>query len=180
MQRVEGLPALRVRHRPVQVTGGGAGRDQAFQHRREPLAEPVGGRGLPVVELGAVAQREPGQEVVPVQPGRAAERAGVRRGRQGLEVRHVHPDPPSVQGYRCPGDQQARAGRRRRHREGAPQGGPGPDGVGLRPQQRRQALPAQLVIVQREQRQDGGGLAGIETDRHVIPGHRGRPQQGKV
>ena len=54
VQRVERLPALRVRHRAVQVTRRGAGRDQPFQHRGEPLAEPVRGRGLPVVELGAV------------------------------------------------------------------------------------------------------------------------------
>ena len=31
VQRVEGQPALRVRHRAVQVTGGGAGRDQPVQ-----------------------------------------------------------------------------------------------------------------------------------------------------
>jgi hypothetical protein len=64
----------------VQVTRGGARGDEPFEDRGEPLPEPVRGRGLPVVEFGTVAQGEPGQEVVPVEPGRPVQRTSIRPG----------------------------------------------------------------------------------------------------
>jgi hypothetical protein len=105
VQRVESEPAARVSGRPVQVARGGARRDQPVQGARQPLPEPVRGLGLPVVELRAVAQREAGQEVVPVQRDRAVQLARVRPGGQRLELGHVHPDPVRVQRHRGAGDQ---------------------------------------------------------------------------
>ena len=105
VQWVQAEPAARVTGRPVQVARGGARRDQLVQGARQPLPEPVRGFGLPVVELRAAAQREAGQEVVPVQRDRAVQLARVRPGGQHLELGHVHPDPAGVQRHRGAGDQ---------------------------------------------------------------------------
>ena len=60
---------------------------------RQRLPQPLADRRLPLLELRAVAQREAGQEVVPVQPDRALQRRGVRpRPISVSKSPHVDPD----------------------------------------------------------------------------------------
>ena len=80
------------------------GRGQALQGPRELAPQPFGLEVLPVVEAGAVAQAEPGQEVAPVERGRRGQRGDTGRagvlgrvavvaaaGQQPLELGHVQP-----------------------------------------------------------------------------------------
>ena len=76
-ERVELDPAtgesMATSSRPAAVSRLG----EAGQHRDQPLAQPIAGGGRPVVELGAVAQREAGQEVVGARSAACRSAAGV-------------------------------------------------------------------------------------------------------
>jgi hypothetical protein len=105
VQRVQDQPAAGGVDRPVPVVLADLGRGQALQRPGELAPQPLGLEVLPVVEAGAVAQAEPGQEVAPVQRGRLGQggdagRAGVggrvpvvpAGGQQLLEPGHVQPE----------------------------------------------------------------------------------------
>ena len=105
VQRVEGQPAAGGVDRVVPAVLADLGRGQPLQGPRELAAQPFGLEVLPVVEAGAVAEAEPGQEVAPVQPGRLGQRGQAGRagvggrvavvpaaGHQLLEPRHVQPE----------------------------------------------------------------------------------------
>ena len=104
---------------------------------------------LPVVERGAVAEAEAGEERATVERGGLLERleaaraglvrgvpVALRRGDEATQLVDVEPDPGARERDGVPPDlEPARAERRLQRRERAAQGGPRAVGVGLRPEQ---------------------------------------------
>ncbi len=108
VQRIELQPAPRMPGRALQIALRGARRHQPLQPARERLAQPLAHRVLPLLEVGAAAQDEAGQEVVPVQLDRPLQGLGVRARDQSLELPHVHLNRGQLEGDGRPADGQAR------------------------------------------------------------------------
>jgi hypothetical protein len=104
----------------------------------------------------------------PVQLNRLLQRRGVRSRDQPGELADIDPDLVGLEAHGGPADGQAGAHDRRRDRQRAPQRGPPLGTVGLRPEQVDELLTAVLTAGDREQRQQGGGLPGIEGHRDAI------------
>ena len=151
--------------------------------RQLQLAPQLGpGRPLPVVEGGAVAQAEAGQQVAPVQRhrlGQVGDRAWAVAGRG-----HQPPEPPGVhrvglqlQPHRRPvGDQPAAVQRRSQHRQRAPQRRPSAVGIGVRPQQVDQQVARVAAAAHRQVRQQRRGLARVHPKRRAVHLDPGRAQ----
>ena len=70
VQRVEVQPSLGVGDGLVELAGGRAGLDESGARRGHHPAQPLGLPRLPVIEVGAVAEAEAGQQVAAPQGGR--------------------------------------------------------------------------------------------------------------
>ena len=177
VQRVEGQPPAGVVECPGGLAGADATGDQPFERTGQHLAQPISRRRLPVLELRAVAQREPGEEVVPVEPRRALQGGQVRPDGQRLEVGHVHPHPVRPERHHGAGDREALSHGGRRDRERPAQRPPGAGGVGFRPEQGGEPVPALFTPRDREDGQQRDGLLGVETDDDGVPLHDRWPQE---
>ena len=191
VQRVEGQPAAGGVDRVVPVVLADLGRGQPLQRPRELAPQPFGLEVLPVVEAGAVAQAEPGQEVAPVQPGRRGQRGHTGRagvlgrvavvaaaGQQRLEIGHVQPEagPGEPDGGPVRG-QPPRPDGLVQGRQGAPQRPPGVLGVVVGPEQPGHGVAAVPLGVHGQVGQQRDRLAGVDLDRRPVPLHPRRPQQ---
>ena len=167
----------RIEVEPARRGGDGAGHvPVGLGRRREPL-EHVPHQSLdgdrarrpPIVEVRAVAEREPGQEWAARQRGRPAQPRVVARGGGGLQIgeidvdavgvegdgRSVRDDPPTVEG-------------RTQHGQRAPEGAPRGFVVRLGPQHRGQLVPGVETAFDPQQDQDRDRLAGVDDERRSI------------
>ena len=99
VERIEVEPARGSRDRAGQVPGGLGGRRQPLEHVPDQSLDGDRPRRTPIVEVRAVAEREPGQErTARERRGPAQARVVARRG-GGLELREVDVDPVAVEGH---------------------------------------------------------------------------------
>ena len=131
---------------------------QALPLGREPLLE------------RALGQRQPGQQVAPIEAGDLLERGGAAVGDQPLELRHVHIHDRGVQGHARAIEDHAGPGGPGQgladSREGVAQVAPGLGILHVAPQQGRELL-ARVGLAERERQvgQEGLGLLGGEDER---------------
>ena len=178
-ERVDPGPAPGVVEGGGEVPGGDGGGRHPAEQLGELVAERVGGGQLPVLEGGAVAHREAGQETVAGQRhGPSPVVRGVAGG-QSLELGHVAVDQLGVERDAVAGDPQRRPGGGR-HRERPAQGRAGAGALQVGPQQRSQRVPAVLASGHGQQRQQGGRLAGVEPDGASVPLHLRRAEQREL
>ncbi len=191
VQRVQGQPAAGGVDRVVPAALADLGRGQPLQRPRELPPQPFGLEVLPVVEAGAVAQAEPGQEVAPVQPGRLGERVQAGRagvvgrvavvpaaGQQLLEAGHVQPEARLGEPEGGPvGGQPPRPDGLVQGGQGAPQRPPGVLGVVVGPEQPGHRVAAVPFGVDGQVGQHGDRLAGVDLDRRPVALDPRRPQQ---
>ncbi len=177
VQRVEGQPPTCALQRGFELAAGDARRHEPGEHAPETLAQILSHEPLPVVELRASAQREPRQEVVPVEIGSPAERAGVSLGRQAVELPEIAPGRGAIEGDRVARDDEGRPDGGAGHRQSAPKRRACLRVGAVRPEQAGQAVAALLAAGSGEQSQERGRLAGVESHTDTSPLHDGRTEQ---
>ena len=151
VQRIERKPAPRTRDRLRRVARGSEGTCEPVEDRRELPVHLVTRELLPVVERGAVAEAEAGEERAAVERGRLLERleaagarlvrgvpVALRRRDEPTQLLDVEPDPRPRERDGIPPDlDEPGAEGRLERRERAAEGGTRAVGVGLGPEQTR-------------------------------------------
>ena len=178
VERVEVDPPAGRRDRPSQVAIRLECRDEPIQHPADGPLHRGSPRRAPVVELGAVAEREPRHERAARQLGRGCEVRRVSRGAERLEppdvdvvVRRNERDLLSVDAEDVRPDGTAE------HRQRPAQGAARRGVVRVRPQERRKLLPAVWTSIRGEDGQDRNRLAGINLERLAPDRDLGRAEE---
>ena len=178
VERIEVDPPAGRRDRPSQVAVFLECRDEPIQHAADGPLHRGSPRGAPVVELGAVAEREPRHERAARQLGRGSEVRRVSRGAERLEppdvdvvVRRDERDLLSVDAEDVRPD--GTAEHRQRPAEGAPRRGV----VRVRPQERRKLLAAVWPSIRGQDGQDRNRLAGVNLERLAPDRDLGRAEE---
>ena len=141
---------------------------QPVEQVPDDVLDPHGPGRLPVVEVGAVADREPGQERSASQACRGFEIvAPIGRG-QAFELEQVHPRRVGIDGHAGSIDRDAdRPDRTSQRREGPAEGAAGRLVVGVRPEHRGEFIPSERPALGGDERDDRERLPGIDGDRAV-------------
>ena len=182
VERVEGEPATRTRDRLRGVARGSEGAREPVEHRGELPVHLVARELLPVVERGAVAEAEAGEERATVERGGLLERleaagAGlVRRvavalGRRDepAQLVDVEPDPRPRERDGIPPDlDEARVERRLERRERAAEGGTRTVGVGLGPEEPGERVASGRAPGEGEVGEQRGRLARVDVERPAV------------
>ena len=178
IERVEVDPPAGGRDRPCEVAVRLECRDEAVEHPADGALDRGSPRRAPVVELGAVAEREPRHERAARQLGGDCEVPGVSRGAERLESRDVdvvvrrnERDLLSVDAEDVRPDGTAE------HRQRPAEGAARRCVVRVRPQERRKLLPAVRPSIRREDGQDRNRLAGIDLERAALDHDLGRAEE---
>ena len=183
VQRLDPRPALGMRKCPVVLTPLGVDFDQSSQYRAEFAAQAVRLPELPMVELRAVAEREPLEKVRGEEIGRLAQALGRRAFRR---ERAKAGDVELETGASPQGNCVARgfdpflADRAAQARERAAQGSSRPIGLESRPQKLAEGVAGEAPLGEREIREQGEGLARVEAHRLAAPLHARGAKQSDV
>ena len=150
---------------PVGLRDGG----EPVQHRGDGPLDGDRARGTPVVELGAVAEREPGQERAAGVIGGRLEHGLIGGCRGPLELVEVHPRRRDLESdRRAVHLQPAVAERRAEHGQRPTQRTARRLVVRLRPQQGGDLLARERPALRGQQRQDRQRLARIDDERRPV------------
>ena len=151
---------------PGGVTGGGPGRRQPVEQRRDGTLDANGSAGLPIVERGAVTEREASQERASGESGGRLEIGRPGRGRQPLEPHEVDARGRRIQSDLRSADlETGRTDGRPERRQRPAQRPPGGLVVPVRPEHRGQLVPRERPALGRDERDDRQRLARIDDDR---------------
>ena len=152
--------------------------DEPVQH---PADCPLHGgrpRGAPVVELGAVAEREPRHERPARQLGGSSEVRRLSGRAERLEPPDVDVDVRRHERDLLPVDtQDVRSDSAAEHRQRPAEGAARRGVVRVRPQQRGKLLPAVRPSVRGQDSQDRNRLAGVNLERVALDRYLGRAEE---
>ena len=182
VERIESEPAARTRDRLRRVARGSEGAREPVEHRRELPVHLVTCELLPVVERGAVAEAEAGEERATVERGRLLEwleaararlvrRVPVALGRRDepTQLVDVEPDPRPRERDGVPPDlDETRVERRLERRERPAEGGTRAVGVGLGPEKAGERVASRGATGEGEVGEQRGRLARVDVERPAV------------
>ena len=182
VERIEREPAPRTRDRLRRVARGSEGAREPVEHRGELPVHLVARELLPVVERGAVAEAEAGEERAAVERGGLLERleaagaglvrgvpVALRRRDEPTQLVDVEPDPRPRERDRVPPDlDEPGAERRLERRERPAEGGTRAVGVGLRPEQPGERVASRGAPGEGEVGEQRGRLARVDVERPAV------------
>ena len=193
VQRIQGQPTPGVIDGLLDLGARHQGPHQTLERTRKLAPQPLRLEELPLVEGGAVAQREPGHEVTPKERGGLLERChalgtdvvavvpmAAAAPLQLGEALDVDPDVVALQGdRRSPCRQPPPTQRLLEHRQSAPQRSPGPFLVVLGPQEPRERIASLRPSRDREVDEQRRGLASVDLDGSSVGLDLRRSQHGE-
>ena len=177
VERVQVDPSRCGRDGTHEITGRGGGVGRPVEQVGDQALDGHGACGSPVVELGAVAEREAGKERASSGCGGTAEDGDVRGPGSSLQLGEIEMRPVEVEGDRRPINPQPAVSQgglqdRQRPPERAARGLV----VRVGPQDRSELLAGVRPALDREQGQDRQRLARVHHERRTIDANLERPE----